>query len=75
MIGFFIIIFFDLSGFGAGVILIQSAMPSAILNFLVGSLYSPKNIVDNVASMIFVSTVLSFFTIPVVVFIALKYFA
>ena len=32
IIGFIIIIYFDLSGFGAGVILIQSAMPSAILN-------------------------------------------
>ena len=31
IIGFIIIIYFDLSGFGAGVILIQSAMPSACL--------------------------------------------
>ena len=50
-------------------------MPSAILNFLVGSMYSPKETVDNVASMIFVSTVISFITVPIVVFIALKYFA
>ena len=42
VIGFLIIIFFDLYGFGAGVILIQSAMPSAILNYLIGSMYSPK---------------------------------
>ena len=45
IIGFIIIIYFDLSGFGAGVILIQSAMPSAILNYLIGSMYSPKEIV------------------------------
>ena len=49
-------------------------MPSAILNYLVGSMYSPKKVVDNIASMIVVSTVLSFVTIPIIVFIALKYF-
>jgi predicted permease len=74
LIGFLVIIFFDLSGFGAGVILIQSAMPSAILNYLIGSIYSPKEIVDNIASTIVVSTLMSFITVPIVVFIALKYF-
>tara|TARA_Y100000739_G_C20339534_1_gene342690 strand:- start:302 stop:454 length:153 start_codon:yes stop_codon:yes gene_type:complete len=49
-------------------------MPSAILNYLVGSIYSPKKIVDNVASMIVVSTLMSFITVPLVVFFALKYF-
>ena len=73
IIGFLIIIFFDLSGFGAGVILIQSAMPSAILNYLIGSMYSPKEIVDNIASTIVVSTLMSFITVPIVVFFALKY--
>ena len=74
IIGFIIIIYFDLSGFGAGVILIQSAMPSAILNYLIGSMYSPKEIVDNIASTIVVSTLMSFITVPLVVFFALKYF-
>ena len=36
--------------------------------------FSPKKIVDNIASMIVVSTVLSFVTIPIIVFISLKYF-
>jgi predicted permease len=74
IIGFLIIIFFDLSGFGAGVILIQSAMPSAILNYLIGSMYSPREIVDNIASTIVVSTLMSFITVPIVVFFALKHF-
>ena len=74
MIAFTIILFFDLSGFAAGVLLIQSAMPSAILNYLVGSMYSPKKIIDSIASTIVVSTIMSFFTIPIVVFFALKYF-
>ncbi|MFL2902076.1 MAG: AEC family transporter [Candidatus Pelagibacter sp.] len=74
LIAFLIIYYFDLSGFAAGVLLIQSAMPSAILNYLVGSMYSPKKIVDNIASTIVVSTLMSFITIPIVVFFALKYF-
>ena len=74
LIAFIIIYNFDLSGFAAGVLLIQSAMPSAILNYLVGSMYSPKKVIDSIASTIVVSTVMSFFTIPVVVFFALKYF-
>ena len=73
-IAFIIIYYFDLSGFAAGVLLIQSAMPSAILNYLVGNMYSPKKIVDSIASTIVVSTLMSFTTIPVVVFFALKYF-
>ena len=74
LIGFGVICYFDLSGFPAGVLLIQSAMPSAILNYLVGSMYSPKKIVDSIASTIVTSTLMSFITIPIVVFFALRYF-
>ncbi len=74
IIAFIIIYYFNLSGFAAGVLLIQSAMPSAILNYLVSSIYSPRKIVDSIASTIVVSTIMSFFTIPIVVFFALKYF-
>ena len=74
IIGFLLIKYFKLTGFAAGVLLIQCAMPSAVLNYLVASMYSPKKIIDSVASTIVVSTVMSFFTIPVVVFFALKYF-
>lgn len=64
----------ELSGFAAGVLLIQSSMPSAVLTYLVGSMYSPKKIVDNVASVIVTSTLMSFITVPVIVYIALRYF-
>ena len=74
IIGFLLIRYFNLSGFAAGVLLIQCSMPSAVLNYLVASIYSPKKITDSVASTIVVSTVMSFITIPVVVFFALKYF-
>ena len=70
-----IIYYYDLDGFAAGVLLIQCSMPSAILNYLIGSMYSPKKIVDDIASMIVVSTLLSFITVPIVVFFALKYFS
>ena len=75
IIGFALISFFNLSGFAAGVLLIQCSMPSAVLNYLVASIYSPKKIVDSVASTIVVSTLMSFITVPIVVFIALKYFS
>ncbi len=75
IIAFIIIYNFNLSGFAAGVLLIQSAMPSAILNYLVGSMYSPRKVVESIASTIVVSTVASFLTIPIIVFIALKYFS
>jgi predicted permease len=74
IIAFIIIYYFELSGFAAGVLLIQSAMPSAILNYLVGSMHSPKKIVDSIASTIVVSTLMSFITIPIIVYIALSYF-
>ena len=74
IIAFIIIYYFELKGFAAGVLLIQSAMPSAILNYLVGSMYSPKKIVDSIASTIVVSTLMSFITIPIIVYIALSYF-
>ena len=70
----FIINKLDLNGFAAGVLLIQSAMPSAVLNYLIGSMYSPKKVVDSIASTIVISTLMSFITIPIVVFFALKYF-
>ena len=75
LIGIGLIWFFDLEGFAAGVLLIQCSMPSAVLNYLVGSIYSPKKIVDSVASTIVVSTLMSFITIPIVVYFALRYFS
>ena len=74
-VAFILINYLNLSGYAAGVLLIQSAMPSAVLTYLVGSIYSPRKIVDNVASVIVTSTLMSFITIPIVVYIALKYFA
>jgi predicted permease len=74
LIGFGLIKFLNLDGFAAGVLLIQSCMPSAVLTYLVGSMYSERKVVDSVASVIVTSTVMSFITIPVVVYYSIKYF-
>jgi predicted permease len=73
IIGFGLIKFLNLNGFAAGVLLIQSCMPSAVLTYLVGSMYSEKKVVDSVASVIVTSTIMSFVTIPIVVFYSIKY--
>ena len=74
IIGFGLIKYLNLTGLAAGVLLIQSAMPSAILTYLVGSMYSEKRVVDSIASVIVTSTLMSFLTIPIVVYLSLKYF-
>ena len=74
VIGFTLIKILNLNGFFAGVVLIQSAMPSAVLTYLVGSMYSEREVVDNIASVIVSSTLMSFITIPIVVFYSLMFF-
>jgi len=73
-LGFLFIKYLNLTGIPAGVLLIQSAMPSAVLTYLVGSMYSKKRVVDNIASVIVTSTLLSAFTVPIVVYFTLLYF-
>ena len=74
IIGFSLINYLELDGFAAGVLLIQSSMPSAVLTYLVGSMYSDRKVVDSVASVIVTSTVMSLVTVPIVVYYSLKYF-
>ena len=74
IVGFGFVKFFNLTGVEAGVMFIQASMPSAILTYLVGQIYSPKKISDSIASTVALSTFISFFTLIVVVFVALKYF-
>jgi len=74
IVGFVFVKFFNLTGVEAGVMFIQASMPSAVLTYLVGEIYSPKKISNTIASTVALSTFLSFFTLIVVVFISLKYF-
>ena len=75
VVGFGFVNFFNLSGIEAGVMFIQASMPSAVLTYLVAKIYSPKKISNSIASTVGLSTFLSFFTLIIVVFIALKYFS
>ena len=74
IIGLAFVKFFNLSGIEAGVMFIQASMPSAVLTFLISEIYSPKKISNSIASTVALSTFMSFFTLIVVVYIALKYF-
>ena len=75
VVGFGFVNFFNLTGVEAGVMFIQASMPSAVLTYLVAKIYSPKKISNSIASTVALSTFLSFFTLIIVVFIALKYFS
>src|SRR5210317_960556 len=44
IIGYLVIRFFNLNGYAAGSLLIQCSMPSAVLTYLVGSMYSKKKL-------------------------------
>ena len=74
LVGFSFVKIFNLSGVEAGVMFIQSSMPSAVLTYLIAEMYSPNRIVNSIASIVVLSTFLSFITIPMVVFFALIYF-
>ena len=75
IIGFGFVKYFNLTGVEAGVMFIQASMPSAVLTYLVGKIYSPKKITDSIASTVALSTFLSLFTLVFIVYFALKYFS
>ena len=75
IIGFSFVKYLNLTGVEGGVMFIQASMPSAILTYLVAEMYSPKEITDSIASTVALSTLLSLFTLVIIVFLALKYFS
>ena len=74
VIALLIIYYFDLKSYEAGVLFICASMPPAVLNFLLAKMYSKKVHSDNIASVIVISTTLSFLTMPLIVFYSLRYF-
>jgi predicted permease len=56
---------FDLSGTMRGVVIIESAMPLAVFNFLLAARYDRHP--DDIAGAILVSTILSFLTMPALI--------
>ena len=62
---------FDLEGIVAGVVIIQSTMPSAVFNYIFAERFGREP--DKVAAVILQSTLLSVLTLPVLVAFALGY--
>ena len=60
---------FGLTGISRGVLILQSAMPVAVMNFLCASRYQCEP--EEVAGMIVASTALSFLTLPALLYVVL----
>ena len=60
---------FGLTGIERGVVLVQSAMPVAVFNFLLAARYDRHP--DDIAGAIVISTLVSFATLPVLLLLAL----
>ncbi len=65
LLGVAAILLFDLSGPIAGVVLLQSAMPSAVFNYVFAERFNREP--DKVAGVILLSTVMSVVTLPAMV--------
>ena len=62
--------FFNIDSLLIKVFIIQYSMPSAVFNFILADKYNKNP--DRVASIVFVSTLLSLFTIPVILYFLMK---
>ena len=63
-IAYLIVTFFGIQGLDAKIIILSSAMPSAVINFIISHRYNVHS--DLVASTVVVSTLLSVVTTPLV---------
>ena len=62
-------ILFDLSDLARGAVLIQATMPVAVFNYLFAQYYSRQP--EQVAGMVMLSTILSFLTLPLLLWAVL----
>ncbi|MBM4220852.1 MAG: AEC family transporter [Gammaproteobacteria bacterium] len=69
IVGLGLVWFFGLEGTERGVVLIESAMPVAVFNYLLAARYDRHP--DEIAGAIVISTLLSFATLPLLLLIAL----
>ena len=69
LVGFAISLIFGLTGIERGVVLVQSAMPVAVFNYLLAARYDRHP--DDVAGAIVISTLATFATLPVLLLLAL----
>ncbi|MEX0807577.1 MAG: AEC family transporter [Dongiaceae bacterium] len=68
-VGYGIGVLFDLSDLARGAILIQATMPVAVFNYLFAQYYSRQP--EQVAGMVMLSTILSFLTLPLLLWAVL----
>lgn len=68
-VGLFLCEVFELDGLLRGVVLVQSAMPSAVFNYLIAVTYNRDP--EKVAGVVVLSTALSFITLPALLWFAL----
>lgn len=66
-IGFLAVFLFDLTGIPRSVVLLMSSMPAAVNTYLIAAKY--KNEAEVVASVVFVTTVLSLLLIPILLYL------
>lgn len=64
-LGIAVVSIFDLNGVAAKVVILQSAMPPAIFNFVLAEKYNQDS--QTVASIILAGTIISIFTTPVII--------
>tara|TARA_B100000686_G_C16748218_1_gene950819 strand:- start:1408 stop:1902 length:495 start_codon:yes stop_codon:yes gene_type:complete len=69
LIGYFIARFWGLEGAAAGVIMIQSAMPVAVHNYMFAQRFNRSP--SDTASLILISTAVSMSTLPLLMFVVL----
>lgn len=67
--GAFVAWLFGMSGIERGVLIVQSAMPVAVFNYLFARMYGADP--DEVAGLVLISTLASYFTLPFVVAFAM----
>lgn len=63
---------FDLSAAARGVLILQCAMPSAVLNYIISARFGRKE--DEVAGVVVASTILSLATLPIIIYVAIHGF-
>jgi len=69
IVGYAITLVFGLTGIERGVVLVQSAMPVAVFNYLLAARYDRHP--EDVAGAIVISTLVTFVTLPVLLLLAL----
>ncbi|MCF8479732.1 MAG: AEC family transporter [Rhodospirillum sp.] len=69
-LGYATVLLLDLEGIARGVVLVQSAMPAAVFNYLFAARFNQRP--EEVAGVVILSTLVSFATLPLLLWIAME---